>query len=209
MIGLRDVAVLGIAAAKEGPLTARYRYQNLRWLYDFAQREKPLTILETGVKRGASSAAFLAAIRSTGGQGWLFSIDLPHQGPWTDKGGRVDRAFLDGKETPRDLVPESLRSRWVLRLGDATTLLPEVLYDLKRVSAPIDLFYHDSDHSHDHQMFEYETVWPYLRPGGVLISDDIDKSSAFQEFCAKVGQPPNFWRKRGWVRKLIAVTGAA
>jgi predicted O-methyltransferase YrrM len=31
-------------------------------------------------------------------------------------------------------------------------------------------------------IFEFETVWPYLKNGGILISDDIISNNAFKDF---------------------------
>jgi hypothetical protein len=62
---------------------------------------------------------------------------------------------------------------------------------LERVRG-LDLFHHDSLHTFDHMMWEYETVAPYLRPGGVLASHDvfvsdsirgIFRENAFPAFC--------------------------
>ena len=32
---------------------------------------------------------------------------------------------------------------------------------------------------------EFEAVWPHLRPGGVLISDDVEGNVAFEELGAR------------------------
>jgi hypothetical protein len=37
-----------------------------------------------------------------------------------------------------------------------------------------------------HMMMEYEGVWPYLRPQGLLLSNDIYANGAFFEFCNQV-----------------------
>ena len=65
-------------------------------------------------------------------------------------------------------VPDELRTRWKLYLGDARELLPAVLGALEQV----DVFLHDSDHSYDHMTFELEQALPRLAHGGLLLSDD-------------------------------------
>jgi len=52
------------------------------------------------------------------------------------------------------------------------------------------LFIHDSLHTRSNMTWEFETVWPHLRPGGVLIADDVQGQSAFEEFVA--GKKPLF-----------------
>jgi predicted O-methyltransferase YrrM len=54
----------------------------------------------------------------------------------------------------------------------------------------VDLFYHDSDHSYENQLLEYDAAWRLLSNDGVLISDDINWSNAFLDFCKKVNRTP-------------------
>ena len=58
---------------------------------------------------------------------------------------------------------------------------------------PFDFFLHDSDHDAACQVFEFEAAWEYVRPGGIIASDDV--------FW---GQPPH----RSW-DKFLARHGIA
>lgn len=137
---------------------------------------KPRVMVETGVLYGASSAHFLAALAHNGG-GDLHSIDLG-VGP---------------EEPPNDFfVPDDLKSRWQLIIGDSRRELPQLLAQV----GPIDLFHHDSLHTFEHMTWEYETVLPHLTAGGVLSSDDVRiilglsrllRRNAFPAFCAAHG----------------------
>ena len=40
-------------------------------------------------------------------------------------------------------------------------------------------------------MFEYETAWPKLKTGGLLMSDDALWSNAFLDFCHKKKVEPH------------------
>ena len=64
-------------------------------------------------------------------------------------------------------------------------LLPPLLSEV----APIDLFIHDANHAYSAQLREYRSAWPHLRPGGVMVSDDVG-NPAFVEFAAEVGAKP-------------------
>lgn len=90
--------------------------------------------------------------------------------------GQVDR--LGGHQTGF-LVPGVLRDRWTLILGDSKVELPRLLDKL----VSVDFFHHDSLHTFDHMMFEFQTLWPKLRKGGVLSSDDVNDNDAFAKFC--------------------------
>ena len=138
--------------------------------YTVARVLLPNVVLETGVHDGLSSAVILQALERNG-TGRLVSIDLPS----TDLPPTADG--------PGWLVPEPLRARWTLHVGDARRLLPRVARDL----SAIDVFSHDSDHSADHQAFEYEAVRPYLAPGALVLSDqDYPHETALPELARRV-----------------------
>lgn len=82
------------------------------------------------------------------------------------------------------MVPAELRSRWHLVLGRSQDELPPLLEQLDG----IDLFMHDSEHSYECMSFEFATAWTALRPGGVLIADDVTVNTAWDEFTRGVGR---------------------
>ncbi len=180
-------------------------------LYVLARALRPKVTVETGVCTGITTGYLLSALRKNGDGGRLVSIDLP----MLDPGGMVnadgvrDRAHVRAVEETGLLADPALRndpSLWRLHLGDAKQLLPTVLEDL----GGIDGFYHDSEHSYAHMSFEFAQAWPHLRPGGLLISDDINFSEgarrAWREFVAGKADPN--WQyfgprgNRGVLRKL-------
>jgi len=175
-------------------------------LYLFVRAARPERIVETGVAAGFSSSYLLQGLADNGG-GRMVSIDLPTLDPSgrVDRDGVTDRSRVRSAERTGFIVPDRLRDRWELRLGDAKELLPRTLGEL----APIDLFFHDSDHSYDHMLWEYRTAWPLLRAGGWLLSDDVTRNRAFADFCREVGveRPVRWafgkWRGRAGIRKPL------
>ena len=75
----------------------------------------------------------------------------------------------------------NLRGRYRLHFGDSRVLLPPLLKQYGK----IDIFLHDSLHTFEHQRFEYETAYPHIAQGGLLLSDDIFWSAAFHQFTRK------------------------
>jgi hypothetical protein len=150
------------------------------FLYGLTRAMHPTVVVETGVNSGGSSRVILDALRRNG-SGHLYSIDLPYHEPWITSDGRRDGSHLPAGLSTGFLVPEYLRNVWTLIEGDAKVELPALLGRLPEV----DLFFHDSEHTFAHQMFEYDAVWPRLRSGGLLVSDDTNWSNAFDEFCRK------------------------
>jgi len=137
-------------------------------LYAIVRILKPDTVVETGVYSGYGSAAILQALEDNGGSGALFSIDLPSGGTILEDG----RQYATHSRSPGWVVPDHLRSRWHLELGDAKVVLPDLLSQIESM----DIFIHDSLHTEEHMMWEYETAWPYLKTGGLLLSHDISVS---------------------------------
>lgn len=153
-------------------------YRRVDYVYRLVRSCRPDLAIETGVHFGKTSTAILAALHRNG-TGRLVSIDLPRTAASVNADGHVAFAHVRSIAETGHLVPRELRDLWDLRLGDARTLLPDA------VSGGIGFFFHDSDHSHDHQQFEYETAWPALRVGGILASDDTDWTTAWSEFLER------------------------
>jgi len=156
-------------------------------LYAIVRAAKPRVIVETGVASGLSSAHILRALAANGA-GTLYSIDLPN----VQEGSVLPKGRTSGW-----IVPDSLRDRWKLQLGDTWVLLPDLLRTLDR----LDLFLHDSDHSYEAMVFEYEQAFPKLEPGGLLLSDDTHTHSAWDDFCAKHSLRPGRVGHLGLTRK--------
>jgi len=128
----------------------------------------PDTVVETGVANGVSSAYLLLALQKNG-KGCLHSIGL------------ADPAFLPPGKHLGWLVPQWLRAAWQIHVGDAREILPHLLSQLGTVG----MFIHDSHHTYDHMMWEFETAYPKLQHGGLLVSDDAFWNNSFYDFARK------------------------
>jgi predicted O-methyltransferase YrrM len=129
--------------------------------YVLVKMLKPNIMVETGVGAGVSSWTILQAMEEND-NGRLISIDLPT--PNTELLPEVGY-----------LVPKKLRHRWDLRTGPSRRLLPQALSEL----GGIDIFQHDSRHSYSNQLREYQTAWPSIKSGGMLISDDVSNDALY------------------------------
>jgi hypothetical protein len=175
-------------------------------LYLIVRCCKPDIVVETGVAHGSSSAFMLHAMEENS-RGELYSIDIPpYEVPAeierTDKG--PIHTMPDGQKhrigehyEVGDLIPENLKHRWSLTLGDAAIELPPLLERLGRVS----IFLHDSLHTYEHMTFEYETAWRYITSGGLLLSHDVLWNEAFMDFSGNAGAKYSIYRNLGVIRK--------
>jgi hypothetical protein len=41
------------------------------------------------------------------------------------------------------------------------------------------MFQHDSRHSYSNQLREYQTAWPFIKSGGMLVSDDVSNDALY------------------------------
>lgn len=171
-------------------------------IYLLVRKWKPDVMVETGVSRGLSSAYILCAMRENN-RGKLISIDLPPMDASVEDSEVDKRKFLlqDGQRHMNydigHFVPEWLRDRWTLVLEDSRVALPRILEE----EGQIDIFYHDSLHTYDHMLLEYEAAWPHIKEGGLLLSDDVLWSNAFHEFSKKERRKPVIFRSFGMINK--------
>lgn len=129
----------------------------------------PDIIVETGVANGVSSAYLLLALEKNS-RGRLYSIELG------------DEKYLPSGKTAGWIVPERPKTRWDLRIGDSCDLLPKLLAEI----GTVDVFIHDSLHTYEHMVWEFRAAYPFIKPHGLLISDDAAWNPAFPQFCAEV-----------------------
>src|SRR5680860_1397104 len=104
------------------------------------------------------------------GRGRLYAIDLPtvFDPNWKTKGEVYGVAIPEGKSSGW-IVPDIYRDRCEMQVGDAKELLAPLVDRLDE----IDLFFHDSDHTYDHMMFEFDQAMRKLSPGGAIVADDV------------------------------------
>lgn len=145
--------------------------EDYRTWYIVTRILKPEIVVETGVLHGFSSLSFLLALEENE-KGYLYSIDLPSPN------------LLSLGKKPGWVVPEYLTKRWYLSFGKSSELLLDLLKEVKTV----DIFLHDGEHSYENMLWEYKTVWRYLKEGGLLLSHDITKNSAFRDFTKNVAE---------------------
>ncbi|NTV31260.1 class I SAM-dependent methyltransferase [candidate division WWE3 bacterium] len=140
-------------------------------LYATIRIQQPEIVVETGCATGTTASLILYALEKNN-KGHLHSVDKRIDGDWI-KTNNLSSGFL---------VPEELKHRWTFIDAELITELPSLLAKLGKV----DFFYHDSDHSYVHQMWEYLTAWPYIPVGGIVASDDLFHNTAFFDFSRQI-----------------------
>jgi hypothetical protein len=133
---------------------------------------KPQVVVETGVARGITTSFILRGLKRNG-HGHLWSIDLPPlQHHW--------------REQAAEAVTADVRAHWTLFYGSSRRRLRPLLRELRL----IDMFVHDSLHTERNMHFEFSAAWRALRPGGVLIADDVQRNAALARF---LGETRSAW----------------
>lgn len=153
-------------------------------MYALTRLIQPETVVETGGTPGKSSAFILRAMERNE-RGRLYTIDFPplkYLPPHKLEVSRTHKILPEGKGSGW-IVPDELKNRHELIIGKSSEFLPPLLESLQEMN----IFMHDSEHSYENMIWEYETAWPYIRSGGLLLSDDIRNNAAFSDFCKGKG----------------------
>ncbi|MDQ7834258.1 MAG: class I SAM-dependent methyltransferase [Humidesulfovibrio sp.] len=151
-------------------------------LYCMVRLFKPAVFIETGVLHGLTSMFILQAL-SENQHGKLISIDLPS---YFETGPSNQDGFTDtlppGLE-PGWIIPERMRTIWDLRLGSSREQLPGVVQECAGKST---IFLHDSDHTSENMLWEFECTWTGLDALQMIVSDNVNVNTAFFDFAYKV-----------------------
>lgn len=146
---------------------------------------QPEIVVETGVANGVSSSYLLLALEKNN-RGKLYSVEVG------------DRSYLPEGMPNGWIVPDFLRPRWEMRVGDSRVVLPALLKELERT----DVFIHDSLHTYDHMLWEFRAAYPFLPEGGLLLTDDALWNDAFWDFKREVNaKDGEIIRGVGYLRK--------
>lgn len=135
---------------------------------------KPRLTIETGVSDGLGAAVLLRALQRNAEEGFpgrLVGIDIDPTSGW--------------------LLDAELRQGYELVIEDSKLALPRVLKGQQ-----LDLFIHDSNHTYEHEMREYELIESALAPNAVLLSDNAHAVSTLEDYAARRGRPYYFFHEQ-------------
>jgi len=152
--------------------------ENGRLMYSLIRENKPEIVVETGVCNGLSSSIILKSLDNNE-KGKLYSIDLPAKVGSRDISEERTGAVIPPYKNSGWAVPNELRKRWTLLIGDTFKITPTIFQEEDK----IDIFIHDSDHSYEGMMFEFSLAWRHLKEGGFLIADNIARNPALSHFA--------------------------
>jgi predicted O-methyltransferase YrrM len=117
-------------------------------------------------------------------------------------------ATLEGSKSPYELSSKLLRGRYGDRvapyLGWTPKKLPQMVTELKATGRQFDFVFHDAGHSRKDYINDVTTLLPLLKPGAVVLVDDIRWNDP--RFCD--GDPQTY---EGWLEltQHARVIGAA
>ncbi len=132
--------------------------ESSRLIYLLVRIIRPIQIVETGVANGISTYFILNALIKNN-FGSLISIDIDNN----------VASFLNDEE----------RKRWRLKVLDVKRNPRKQFLKIIEELQELSIYIHDGDHSYPWQYMEYNTALNKLKPGGILLSDDVDSSYAF------------------------------
>ena len=150
-------------------------------MYVLVRHFKPKNVLETGVYYGGNTVFILKALQAND-EGQLISIDYPDSAIKEENSVLRhpevgDTELYENKIKPGFLVPDNLKNRWQLLIGDSHKIIPSL-------NQKFDLYLHDSEHSFDFITKEIALAHSKLAPDGLIVVDDIDWSNGFYSYCS-------------------------
>jgi predicted O-methyltransferase YrrM len=156
-------------------------------LHFLVRLRKAAIVVETGVAAGWSSRAILEAL-AMNGTGKLYSSDFPYF------------RFENPEQYIGFVVPEELRTEWVLDVRGDEVALPAIA---KQVPL-IDIFHYDSDKSSAGRRFAMQVVSPLLGPESIVLMDDIQDNVFFRDYVSEHDLEPVVFEFEG---KFVGALG--
>jgi predicted O-methyltransferase YrrM len=157
-------------------------------LYLLTRKHRPVTVVETGVAQGWTSAAILTALAENE-SGRLWSSDFPY---WRIESPEAGIGLM--------VEPEH-HGRWTLLLKGDQANLPQILTAV----TSIDLLHYDSDKSERGRNRAMALLAPRLSERALVVFDDVNDNRAFERFVeARPGWQHVVIR---YDRKMIGLTG--
>jgi Methyltransferase domain len=154
---------------KRSPLFGR----RLGW-YAIARILKPSAIVETGIHDGLGSVLLLRALdrnEEDGKPGRLISVDINPESGW--------------------LVADRLRAKWQPVFGSTFDVLDGAVRGLE-----VGMIVHDSQHTYECELFEFNTAIAHAASTLALVSDNAHATSALRDVCDDLGIEYRFFREQ-------------
>lgn len=148
---------------------ARYG-RRLGW-YAFVRATKPRVVVETGVDKGLGTCVLASALlknAAEGAEGKLIAMDI--------------------EPSAGELVLAPYSSVTEIVYGDA-------IGALQRLTVPVDIFVHDSDHRAEHERAEFEAVADKLGDDSLVLSDNAHDTQELAAFAERTGRCFTFFRE--------------
>jgi predicted O-methyltransferase YrrM len=139
------------------------------------------SIVEIGSYLGASACCFGDGLASSGGSGRVYCIDTWQNDAMSD-GNRDTLAEFSRNTAPFSHIINPVR-------GWST----EVVDDVARLAAPIDLLVIDGDHSYEGAKADWDSYKSLLAPGATVVFHDWGWAEDVMPYATRVGTLPNLW----------------
>lgn len=149
---------------------------------------RPRVVVETGVAAGWSSAALLSGLAEGGGDGRLYSSDLPYF------------RLPDPERFVGWVVPDDLRDRWTLDVRGDRVALPR----FRQLVGRIDVVHYDSDKTAAGRTFAWTTLKDALAVDSLFIWDDVQDNFHYRDLVDDLGVEPQVLEFEG---KYVGLVG--
>lgn len=153
----------------EADLPARFG-KRIGW-YVLARALKPTLVVETGVDKGLGAVVLCSALLRNAEQG--------HPGRYLGTDINPAAGYL-------------LAGRYAA-VGEI--VVGDSIRSLEKITAPVDLFVNDSDHSADYEYREYRVISDKLSRRAVVVGDNAHVTDALLRFSRETSRSFMFWKE--------------
>jgi predicted O-methyltransferase YrrM len=177
------VAASTAASARRGLADRELHLHKRAGWYALVRALRPDHVVETGTDKGLGSVVLAAALlRNAAGR--LTTLDINPAAGYLLSGRYA--AVTD------------------IRIGDSVTTL-------RHLESPVDLFLHDSWHTREHELAEYDAVTPHLSENALVLSDNAHSTDALATWAESTGRrfsyfqevPANHWYPGGGIGAAV------
>lgn len=139
--------------------------RRLGW-YAIVRATKPLVLVETGTEKGLGSVVLARAIERNSNGGVLYTLDIePSAGL---------------------LIGDRFAGTIIQKIGDSIRSITDL--------SNVDFFIHDSDHSAEHELAEFNAVLSRLSPNAICLSDNSHVTNVLSNWSDQHGRQFLFFK---------------
>jgi hypothetical protein len=164
----RHVQAATLASSRRGLADREVRLHKRFGWYALVRALRPNHVVETGTDKGLGAVVLAAALL---------------------RNGTGQLTTMDANPCAGYLIHDEYAAVSTLTIGDS-------VQNIAHLPTPVDLFLHDSLHTREHELAEYEAVAPLLTAGAIVLSDNAHATDALPLWAEATGRRFSYFQEQ-------------